>query len=109
MKGRYFIMKVIKLAEPWKISCVDIEKPVPKPGEALIKVVAAGICDIAAGWRLVSEGPARLLGLEDRGRIAPGLRADLAILDRATGRVGGTIAGGRITHLASPLAERFFA
>ena len=43
-------MKVIKLAEPWKISCVDIEKPVPKPGEALIKVVAAGICgsDIGA-------------------------------------------------------------
>ena len=43
-------MKAIKLAEPWKISCVDIEKPVPKPGEALIKVVAAGICgsDIGA-------------------------------------------------------------
>ena len=43
-------MKAIKLAEPWKVSCVDIEKPVPKPGEALIKVVAAGICgsDIGA-------------------------------------------------------------
>ena len=43
-------MKAIKLAEPWKVSCVDIEKPVPKPGEALIKVIAAGICgsDIGA-------------------------------------------------------------
>ena len=43
-------MKAIKLAEPWKVSCVDIEKPVPKPGEALIKVVTAGICgsDIGA-------------------------------------------------------------
>ena len=81
----------------------------PAPRHAVLALVAAGICDFAAGWRLVSDGPARLLGLEDRGRIAPGLRADLAILDRATGRVGGTIAGGRITHLASPLAERFFA
>ena len=43
-------MKVIKLAEPWNISCVEMEKPTPKEGEALIKVVAAGICgsDIGA-------------------------------------------------------------
>ena len=43
-------MKAIKLDEPWKISCVELEKPTPKPGEALIKVVAAGICgsDIGA-------------------------------------------------------------
>ena len=80
----------------------------PAPRQAVRALVAAGICDFAAGWRLVSEGPARLLGLEDRGRIVPGLRADLAILDRKTGRVGATVAGGRITHLASPLAERFF-
>ena len=37
-------MKAIKLAEPWNISCVEMEKPTPKEGEALIKVVAAGIC-----------------------------------------------------------------
>ena len=37
-------MKAIKLAEPWKVSCVELEKPTPKPGEALIKVIAAGIC-----------------------------------------------------------------
>ncbi len=56
--------------------------------------------DAAAG--LVSEGPARLLGLADRGRIAPGLRADLVILEPR-------VAGGRVTHLTSPLAERFLA
>jgi alpha-D-ribose 1-methylphosphonate 5-triphosphate diphosphatase len=27
--------------------------------------------------RLITESPARMVGLEDRGRIAPGLRADL--------------------------------
>jgi N-acetylglucosamine-6-phosphate deacetylase len=30
---------------------------------------------------MASLTPARLLGLEDRGRLAPGYRADLAILD----------------------------
>jgi N-acyl-D-amino-acid deacylase len=32
----------------------------------------------------LTEEPARLLGLADRGRIAPGLRADLTLLDPAT-------------------------
>lgn len=43
-------MKAVKLSEPWKISCVEMEKPVPGPGQALIKVMAAGICgsDIGA-------------------------------------------------------------
>lgn len=43
-------MKAIRLSEPWNISCVELEKPVPKEGEALIRIVAAGICgsDIGA-------------------------------------------------------------
>lgn len=43
-------MRAIKLEEPWKIACVDIEKPEPKEGEALIRIVTAGICgsDIGA-------------------------------------------------------------
>lgn len=43
-------MKAIRLREPWDVSCVEIDKPVPKEGEALIRIVAAGICgsDIGA-------------------------------------------------------------
>ena len=43
-------MKAINLAQPWDIACVDLEKPVPGPGEALIKIKTAGICgsDIGA-------------------------------------------------------------
>ena len=43
-------MKAIKLDTPWKVACVDIEKPVPGEGEALIRIVTAGICgsDIGA-------------------------------------------------------------
>ena len=43
-------MKAIKLEKPWDISCVEVEKPVPAQGEALIKIITAGICgsDIGA-------------------------------------------------------------
>ena len=44
-------MKAIKLEKPWDISCVEMEKPAaPGKGEALIKIMTAGICgsDIGA-------------------------------------------------------------
>lgn len=43
-------MKAIKLDEPWKVACIETEKPVPGPGEALIRIITAGICgsDIGA-------------------------------------------------------------
>jgi threonine dehydrogenase-like Zn-dependent dehydrogenase len=43
-------MKAIKLEQPREIGLVELEKPVPGPGEALIKIKAAGICgsDIGA-------------------------------------------------------------
>lgn len=58
-------------------------------------------------WQLVSSGPADAAGLADRGRIAPGLRADLVLVDdRAPGlpRVVATIAGGRVVHAEGRLA-----
>ncbi|PRY92436.1 alpha-D-ribose 1-methylphosphonate 5-triphosphate diphosphatase [Donghicola tyrosinivorans] len=81
----------------------------PSPRYAALSLVEEGICDLASAWRLLSEGPARALGLEDRGVIASGKRADLVIFDAATGRVGATIAGGEITYLTHPLARRFLA
>lgn len=43
-------MKAIKIEKPWDISCVEAAKPVPKEGEALIKIMTAGVCgsDIGA-------------------------------------------------------------
>lgn len=43
-------MKAIKLDSPWKVNGTDIAKPVPAAGEALIRIVTAGICgsDIGA-------------------------------------------------------------
>lgn len=43
-------MKAIKLEKPWEVYCAQMEKPAPGPGQALIRVVTAGICgsDIGA-------------------------------------------------------------
>ncbi|SFD88787.1 alpha-D-ribose 1-methylphosphonate 5-triphosphate diphosphatase [Roseivivax sediminis] len=78
----------------------------PAPLAAVTRLVALGACDLPAAWRLVSEGPARLMGLDDRGRIEAGRRADLVILDGA-GRVAGTLSGGRVSYLRGDAAERF--
>lgn len=37
-------MKVIRVPEPGQVEIVDLEVPVPGPGEALVKVLYAGIC-----------------------------------------------------------------
>nr|WP_236937828.1 amidohydrolase family protein [Frigidibacter mobilis] len=39
--------------------------------------------DLARAISMVTEAPARLAGLADRGRIAPGLRADLVQVRRS--------------------------
>ncbi|MDO6585986.1 alpha-D-ribose 1-methylphosphonate 5-triphosphate diphosphatase [Salipiger sp. 1_MG-2023] len=81
----------------------------PAPARAAWRCVELGLRDEAGAWRLVSEGPARLLGLHDRGRIEPGLRADLVIRHRGTGRIAATIAGGEIAFLSGEIAARFLA
>lgn len=48
---------------------------------AMASLNAAGIGSLARIWPLESDNPARALGLSDRGRIAPGLRADLILVD----------------------------
>lgn len=42
------------------------------------------ITSFTEAWRLVSTNPARAAGLDDRGEIAPGQRADVVILDKPT-------------------------
>lgn len=81
----------------------------PSPRRAALMLADTGLCSLADAWALVSAGPARVLGLTDRGTLAPGKRADLVILDAATRRVAATIAGGRLSYMAGGIAERFIA
>ena len=56
---------------------------------------------------LVSSGPARILGLADRGALCPGLRADLVVLEASSRKVMASMAAGRISYLSGEAAARF--
>lgn len=77
----------------------------PSPRRAALRLMTEGM-GWEEAWGLVSEGPARVLGLSDRGRIAPGLRADLVVLDAETTRVAATFAGGQVSYLNGRFAAR---
>ncbi|MCC1490999.1 alpha-D-ribose 1-methylphosphonate 5-triphosphate diphosphatase [Cognatishimia sp. F0-27] len=81
----------------------------PAPARAAYRLAELGIAPLHAAWKLISDGPAALLGLADRGAVAPGLRADLVIIERDTPRILGTISAGRIAYLTHPLSARFIA
>jgi alpha-D-ribose 1-methylphosphonate 5-triphosphate diphosphatase len=58
---------------------------------------------------MISTAPAEVLGLHDRGRIEPGLRADLVVVNAETREIEATIAGGRMAYLSGEVARRFLA
>jgi alpha-D-ribose 1-methylphosphonate 5-triphosphate diphosphatase len=74
----------------------------PAPFAAAFRLVADGVAPVEAAWPLVSEAPARAAGLDDRGVIAVGRRADLVVVDAtdvANPRLDAVIAGGRVVWL----------
>ncbi|WP_170783808.1 alpha-D-ribose 1-methylphosphonate 5-triphosphate diphosphatase [Ruegeria lacuscaerulensis] len=79
----------------------------PSPRRAALMLAKSGLVDFAEAWALVSSGPARVLGLNDRGTLATGKRADLTILDKQTHRVAATMAEGRFSYMAGDIAARF--
>jgi hypothetical protein len=56
--------------------------------------------DLPDAWALVSEGPARLLGLDDRGRLSPDRGPIWWSWRRRATRIVGTIAGGAVSYMA---------
>jgi alpha-D-ribose 1-methylphosphonate 5-triphosphate diphosphatase len=64
-----------------------------------------GLCTLAQAWCLVAQNPARALGLEDRGHIRNGGRADMTMVEvsaAGTARLVATIAAGKIAYCADP-------
>jgi alpha-D-ribose 1-methylphosphonate 5-triphosphate diphosphatase len=75
----------------------------PAPLLAAFRLAADGVVPLAAAWSYVAERPAKAAGLDDRGRIAAGARADLILIDATDLRrpkLVATIANGRVVHLA---------
>jgi alpha-D-ribose 1-methylphosphonate 5-triphosphate diphosphatase len=78
----------------------------PALPQAAWALVDGGLCDLATAWGMVSEAPARIMGLADRGQLAKGMRADLVAMNPATRRVEMTVSAGRVAHLSGELARR---
>lgn len=81
----------------------------PSPARAARRCVELGVTDMPTAWALLSSGPARLLGLSDRGEITAGKRADLVVKDSHTHRIVATIAGGNIAWMSGDVAGRFIS
>ena len=99
----------LKVADMVRAGLVDVltsDYYYPALLQAPFLLTAAGDCDFAAAWRLVSTTPARRVGLADRGEIAPGRRADLVLIDDrdpAPPHVAATIVAGRIARVNGDL------
>lgn len=71
--------------------------------QAVRNLMAFTGCSLAEALATVTTTPARLLNLSDRGRLAPGCRADLVVLD-ADHQVTQTIIGGEVVYTAAESA-----
>ncbi len=76
---------------------------------AAFRLHRGGTAELADAWRLVSANPTRALGLDDRGELAEGLRADLVLVeDRPPWppRVAATVVAGRPVAFHPALLHR---
>ncbi|MGE0241849.1 MAG: alpha-D-ribose 1-methylphosphonate 5-triphosphate diphosphatase [Parvibaculaceae bacterium] len=71
---------------------------------AAFRLVAKGHLPLAEAWALVSRNPAEACGLDDRGSLAVGKRADVLVISAGKGElptVRTTIASGRVIYASS--------
>jgi alpha-D-ribose 1-methylphosphonate 5-triphosphate diphosphatase len=74
----------------------------PAPLLAAFRLASDKIAMLEKAWTLVSQTPAAAVGMNDRGTITSGRRADLIVVDardQRRPRVVATIAAGEIVHL----------
>ena len=66
-----------------------------------------GLMPLEKAWALISDHPARLMRLTDRGRLDQGCVADLTIVNGRTRQVEATICAGRLAYLSGEAGVRF--
>jgi len=94
------------LAEDGVVTILASDYYWPAMFEAAFVLAGRGVLDLGGAWALVSANPARALGLDDRGRIAPGLRGDIVVVDEARRAPVATFAQGRLAWIAPEAAAR---
>lgn len=79
----------------------------PSLRRAAFLLADGGLCDLATAWGVISSGPAQVLGLQDRGDLGLGRRADLVVLNAGTRAVAATVSGGAVSYMSGAAAARF--
>ncbi len=72
-------------------------------------LIDTGLCTLPQAWAMIAANPAEILRMPDRGRLDPGLRADIVVVHAETRTIEATICGGRLTYLAGEAGRRFIA
>ncbi len=72
-------------------------------------LVDKGLASLPQAWAMISTRPAEILRLADRGRLEPGLRADLVVVNAETRAIEATITAGRLAYLSGEAGRRFLA
>ncbi|MGG5889565.1 alpha-D-ribose 1-methylphosphonate 5-triphosphate diphosphatase [Falsiroseomonas sp. HC035] len=94
------------LAERGLVTILASDYYWPAMLEAAFVMAGRGVLDLPAAWALVSANPAQAAGLPDRGRIAPGLRGDLVLVDPDRRAPVATFCQGRLAWLAAGAGAR---
>lgn len=94
------------LAERGLVTVLASDYVWPTMVEAAFVLAGRGVLDLASAWALVSANPAAATGLRDRGRIAPGLRGDVVVVDPARRAPVATFAAGRLAWVSPSGAAR---
>jgi alpha-D-ribose 1-methylphosphonate 5-triphosphate diphosphatase len=74
----------------------------PAPLLAAFRLAADGVAPLAEAWNYVSERPARAAGLDDRGTLEAGKRADVILVDGSEAsrpKLVAAICNGRLAYL----------
>jgi alpha-D-ribose 1-methylphosphonate 5-triphosphate diphosphatase len=79
----------------------------PSLARAAFHLADRGVRSLPGAWKLISENPADIMRLPDRGVIDYGRRADLTIINETTREIEATLVSGRITHMTGKVANRF--
>ncbi len=97
------------LAERGLVTILASDYYWPAMLEAAFVMAGRGVLSFAESWALVSANPAAAAGLSDRGRLAPGLRGDVVVVDPARRAPVATFAQGRLAWLSPEGALRIGA
>ncbi len=94
------------LAERGLVTVLASDYVWPAMLEAAFVMAGRSVLDLARSWALVSANPAAATGLHDRGRIAPGLRGDVVVVDPESRAPVATFAAGQLAWLAPSASAR---